>query len=89
MASLPHDDATQFVYKDKHYDPKSTPEKPIWQCVDVAFVEKFGHCISLAELRENPALSTMRILQKGNRLSITPVTPEEYDVIMRMRGRKK
>ena len=89
VASLPHDDATQFIPRDKHYDPKSTPEKPIWQCVDVAFVEKFSECISLAELRENPALATMRILQKGNRLSITPVTPEEYDIIMWMRRSKK
>ncbi len=71
--------------RDKHYDAKSTPEKPIWQCVDVAFVEKFSDRISLAELRETPVLATMRILQKGNRLSITPVTDEEYDVIMRMR----
>ncbi len=82
VVSLPHPDMTQFIPGDKHYDPKSTHEKVIWQCVDVGFVAKFAAPISLIDLRSNPRLSTMKILQKGNRLSITPVTEEEYQIIL-------
>lgn len=82
VVSLPHPDMTQFVPGDKHHDPKSTHEKTIWHCVDVGFVSKLDRVISLVELRNIPSLSTMKILQKGNRLSITPVTEAEYDVIL-------
>jgi predicted RNA-binding protein with PUA-like domain len=81
VVSLPHPDMTQFVPGDKHYDPKSTHERVIWQCIDVGFVEKFSDIISLTDLRSHPDLSTMKILQKGNRLSITPVTDDEYNII--------
>jgi predicted RNA-binding protein with PUA-like domain len=81
VVSLPHADMTQFIPGDKHYDRKSTHEKVIWQCVDVGYVKKFSDVISLAILRDTPELATMKILQKGNRLSITPVTDEEYDII--------
>lgn len=81
VASSPHDDITQFIPSDKHFDPRSTPEKPMWQCVDVRFIEKLTSIISLAELKNNPWLVSMKILQKGNRLSITPVTDEEYNII--------
>lgn len=84
VVSLPHPDMTQFVPGDKHYDPKSTHDHVIWQCVDVGFVEKFSDIISLADLRSHPDLSTMKILQKGNRLSITPVTDAEYEIIRGM-----
>lgn len=82
IVSPPHPDMTQFVPGDKHYDPKSTHEKTIWHCVDVGFVRKLDKVISLAELRDIPSLSTMKILQKGNRLSITPVTETEYEIIV-------
>lgn len=73
---------TQFIPGDKHYDPKSTHDRVIWQCVDVGFVEKFPEPVSLMDLRSDPRLATMKILQRGNRLSITPVTEDEYRVIM-------
>ncbi len=82
IVSHPHADITQFIPEDKHYDPKSTHERVIWQCVDVGFVSKLQEVISLARLRDIPELATMRILQKWNRLSITPVSDEEYDTIM-------
>ena len=78
VASEAYADPTQFDTKSDYFDPKATPEKPIWYCVDIGFGEKFGHIISLADIRGNPELSSMRILQKGNRLSITPVSEEEY-----------
>ncbi len=82
VSSVPHADETQFIVWDKHYDPKSTREKPIWQCVDVEFVDKYQKVITLTQLRATPWLEKMKILEKWNRLSITPVTDEEYAIIM-------
>ncbi|MCX7896905.1 MAG: EVE domain-containing protein [Rhodocyclaceae bacterium] len=76
-------DATQFDPKSRYFDPKATPERPRWFNVEVRFVRK-TRLLSLAELRSYPALARMRVLQKGNRLSITPVDPAEWDFIMRL-----
>ena len=73
-------DATQFDPEDKHYDPKSKPENPLWVCVEVKFVKTLA-LIPLAALRAAPELAEMRILQKGNRLSITPVSDAEWEFI--------
>ncbi len=81
-------DHTAFDPDDKHYDPKSDPDKPRWYMVDVAFKEKFDNTISLQKLRENPALEEMLILRRGNRLSITPVSSREWKAIMSMAKRK-
>lgn len=81
VASLPHPDITQFIPGDKHYDPKSTQLKPIWQCVDVRFVQKFWEIVSLASIRSTSWLESMKFLQKGSRLSITPVTEAEYQIL--------
>lgn len=75
-------DATQFDPQHKYYDPKASPERPRWLNVDVRLVKKLP-LISLAELRRHPELSRMRVLQRGNRLSITPVDPAEWDFILR------
>ena len=83
VVSLPHPDETQFNILDKHYDPKSSREKPIWMCVDVGFVQKFESVLSISEIRSIPELATMKMLQKGSRLSITPVTDVEYDIILK------
>ena len=82
VCSRPHADETQFIVWDTHYDAKSTREKPIWQCVDVEYVEEFAHILSITELRSTPWLEGMKILEKGNRLSITPVTDGEYAIIV-------
>ena len=73
-------DATQFDRKSKYYDAKSTPEKPRWENVEVRFIEK-TRLIGLAELRSNEQLAGMRLLARGNRLSITPVDPGEWQFI--------
>ena len=73
-------DVTQFDKKNPHYDPKSKPENPLWVCVEVSFVDAFN-LIPLAELRAAPELAEMRILQRGNRLSITPVSDGEWAYI--------
>jgi len=80
VASKPYPDDTQFEVGGKYFDPKSKRENPRWVHVDVQFVKKI-RLIPLADLRAHPALADMRILQKGNRLSITPVTPAEWAAI--------
>ncbi len=86
VASEAYPDPTQFDTKSDYFDPKATPEKPIWYCVDISFHEKYSKIISLADIRSSPELASMRILQKGNRLSITPVSQGEYAEIQKMRG---
>ena len=75
-------DETQFDPKSIYFDPKSTRSNPRWVCVDV-MTDQAIELIDLATLRAQPALSGMRVLQKGNRLSITPVTPEEFAYIIK------
>jgi predicted RNA-binding protein with PUA-like domain len=74
-------DATQFDPENKYFDPKATPENPRWFNVDVRLVRK-TRLVGIRELRGCPELANMRILQKGNRLSITPIDPAEWDFIM-------
>jgi len=80
VSSLAYPDRLQFIPGHKYYDAKSTPETPRWLNVDVQLVKK-TRLLSLQELRTYPELATMRILQRGNRLSITPVDPKEWAFI--------
>jgi predicted RNA-binding protein with PUA-like domain len=80
VCKLAYPDTTQFDPNNKYFDPKATSECPRWFNVDVKFVSK-TRLISIKELRGIPALEGMRILQKGNRLSITPVDPAEWKYI--------
>jgi predicted RNA-binding protein with PUA-like domain len=70
-------DATQFDRKSKYHDDKATPDAPRWYNVDIQ-LERKTRLVSLPELRAHPELAGMRILQRGNRLSITPVDPKEW-----------
>jgi len=78
-----HPDATQFDPASPYFDAKATRDKPRWLCVDVKFVEK-TRVFSIAALRRQPALAGMQILQRGNRLSITPVSADEWQAIMEL-----
>ena len=80
VASSAYPDATQFDRKSKYYDPAARREEPRWMHVDVRGVEK-TRVITLPELREHAALADMVVLRRGNRLSITPVTPAEWRFI--------
>lgn len=71
----------------KYYDPKSTPEKPIWYRVDVKFVRELARPITLQELKDQPPLHGMRLLQRGNRLSVMPVSPQEWKFILSLEKR--
>ncbi|MEQ1813007.1 MAG: EVE domain-containing protein [Candidatus Nitrotoga sp.] len=81
VASVAYPDATQFNSRSKYFDPKATQETPRWFNVDVQLVKKIN-LIPLPELRTYPQLEHMRILQRGNRLSITPVDPIEWQFIV-------
>jgi len=74
-------DFTAWDIQSEHFDNKSTEERPLWYMVDVRFVEKFKRFVSLEELKATAALKNMVTIRPGNRLSITPVTEKEWDVI--------
>jgi predicted RNA-binding protein with PUA-like domain len=75
-------DETQFDPKSPYRDPQSTREAPRWLQIDVQLVRK-TRLLSLAEMREAPELGSMRVLQRGNRLSITPVTAQEWAAVLK------
>ncbi len=81
VASAAYPDATQFDRKNEYYDPKATRENPRWVLVDVRLVTK-TRLLGIAELRQHRELANMRALAKGNRLSITPVSPAEWNFIL-------
>ena len=80
VASAPYPDETQFESGTKYHDPKATRDQPRWMHVDVQLVRK-TRLVGIQELRSHPELAGMRILQRGNRLSITPVTAQEWAFI--------
>ncbi len=80
VCSPAYPDATQFDKESKYFDAKATPEQPRWMNVDVKLVKKIA-LIPLDELRQHPELENMRTLQRGNRLSITPLDPAEWKFI--------
>jgi predicted RNA-binding protein with PUA-like domain len=81
VSRLAYPDQTQFDPKNKYFDSKATPDTPRWFNVDVKLVKK-TRLVSIKELRTYPELARMRILQTGNRLSITPVDPREWEFIL-------
>lgn len=79
-SGYPDDQAWNF--QSKYYDPKSTPDNPIWFRVDVRFAEKFPRTISLTELKQAAELSDMPLVKRGSRLSIMPVTERQWQFIL-------
>jgi predicted RNA-binding protein with PUA-like domain len=77
-------DASQFDAKSDFHDPGSKKDDPRWVAVDVKFVRKLPRVVTLAELKANPALAKMAVLQRGSRHSVQPVTPEEFAVVLAM-----
>lgn len=81
VSSLAYPDRLQFISGHKYFDEKATRETPRWFNVDVKLVKK-TRLLSLKELRDTLELTDMRILQRGNRLSITPVDPRDWAYIL-------
>jgi len=77
-----YDDFHGLDPDDKHYDPKATPEKPIWSMVDIKGERPLARPVTLAEIKENPRLKDMLLIKKGMRLSIQPITKEEFDEVV-------
>ena len=87
VASSAYPDETQWDKKSKYFDPKATRETPRWMLVDVKLVKK-TKLLSLADMRTQASLAEMMILQRGNRLSITPVKPAELKAVLKLLGEK-
>ncbi|MCB9247111.1 MAG: EVE domain-containing protein [Ignavibacteriales bacterium] len=79
-------DFTAFDPDDKHFDPKSKKENPAWIMVDIKLIKKFKTPVTLTEMKSNSKLTEMRLVQRGNRLSVMPVNKKEFDEIIKMGG---
>jgi len=88
VAGEPYPDPTQFDPESEYHDPKATPESPRWWLVDFEFVGKFPEFVPLERLKREAALEGMVVLQKGTRLSITPVEAVHYRHVCRLGGWK-
>ena len=84
VAREAYPDPTQFDKKSEYFDEKATKEKPRWEMVDVQFLEKFKQLVTLAELRAEPKLAGLILLQKGTRLSVIPVEKNHFQLIQKM-----
>jgi predicted RNA-binding protein with PUA-like domain len=77
-------DRTQFDKKSEYFDSKASNEKPIWFCPKLKFIRKFSKIIPLSLLRQQKALQQMKLLQKGSRLSVLPISAEEHRIILNL-----
>lgn len=75
-------DPTAFDAADRHFDPKSDPDNPRWFLVDVRFGRKLSRTITLPELKACPELAALPLVRRGNRLSVMPVAPDEWEFIL-------
>ncbi|MCB9898302.1 MAG: EVE domain-containing protein [Planctomycetes bacterium] len=87
VASASYPDPTAFDRKDPHFDPKSKKDAPTWFVVDLAHVETFAVPVDRATLAEDPALKDMVLLRRGSRLSVQPVTKQEFAAVQKLAKR--
>ena len=81
-------DFTAWEKGGEYYDPRSTPNKPMWQMVEVEYVEPLAHPVTIAQMRAESRLVGMELLKKGQRLSVQPVTPHEWKIILELSKEK-
>jgi len=86
VASASYPDPTQFDPAAEHFDPKSRREMPLWFQVDIQAVRKLPRFLSLRTLKSEKALARMRVLQRGQRLSVMPVEPAEWGIVLALGG---
>lgn len=84
IVSAAYPDPSALDKRSPYYDPKSSTQTPRWFMVDVRFKQKFNMPIPLIDLKQNPKLKGFTLLKKGNRLSIMPVTSQEWQTILTM-----
>lgn len=87
IVSTGYPDPTQFDPQSDYFDPKADPANPRWLVVDVKFIEKFSRTIPLSELKATPGLESMLVVQRGQRLSVMPVTDDEWEVVLSLAKR--
>ena len=87
IARAAYPDPVQFQRGHEYHEPKAKPEKPYWYTVDVGFVERFPHVVSLETLKRTPGLKQMMVVQPGRRPSVQPVTEKDFQLVCRL-GRK-
>jgi predicted RNA-binding protein with PUA-like domain len=85
VVSEGYPDHTAFNPSGEHFDPKSSPENPVWYMVDIRYHEAFPRPVTLKEIKENPLLESMPLVRRS-RLSVQPVSEEEYKIIAAMGG---
>ncbi len=81
-------DHTAFEVTDQHYDEHSDPENPTWYMVDLRLLQKFHAPVTRDQIKATPALQKMELMRKGSRLSIQPVTADEYAAVLKLAGMK-
>jgi predicted RNA-binding protein with PUA-like domain len=77
-------DTSAFDPKHKYHDPKSDPDNPTWYMVDIRLKERLPGVVTLARLKETPGLEDMMVTRRGMRLSVQPVTKEEFDIVRKL-----
>lgn len=77
-------DHTQFDPENIHFDPKADPKNPTWFMIDIKFIKEFISPVTIESIKVNPNLKNLRLIQRGNRLSIMPVTKDEWNEILKM-----
>jgi predicted RNA-binding protein with PUA-like domain len=77
-------DHTAWDANDDHFDPKASPENPVWQMVDIRYQRAFDVPVPIGTLRETPGLEEMELLRRGSRLSVQPVRPGEFEIVLRL-----
>ncbi|GAC1498052.1 MAG: EVE domain-containing protein [Vulcanimicrobiaceae bacterium] len=82
-----HTDETAFERGGEYFDPRSKRENPTWQNVDVRYVQALPRPVTLAEMRAEPRLVGMALLRRGQRLSVQPVMPHEWNIILALARR--
>jgi predicted RNA-binding protein with PUA-like domain len=88
VARAAYPDHTAWDPENHHYDPKSTPERPLWFMVDVRFKRELKKPVTLTAIKMQPALKQMRLVQRGSRLSVMPVTAKEWNTILKLAEEK-
>jgi predicted RNA-binding protein with PUA-like domain len=84
IASKAYPDPSQFDRKSSYYDPKSTNEQPRWFVVDVEFESELPRPVTLAEIKEKKSLSDFRLVKRGNRLSVFPVSAKHWNIVQKL-----
>lgn len=86
VSAAAHPDSKQFEEGHRYHDPTSDPDDPRWWCVDLRHIETFDGPVTREAMKEEPGLADMLVLKPGSRLSITPVTKREYEIVVDIAG---